>query len=392
MSRPSLSGLREIIPSREALDAMGRRRHQAPTLKRSKTKDGKADRWWFRGYIDIRSGPGQTERIEKSYHLGYCSAMGKREAQAAMDKKVADLNRPAEILQSQVRFGEVLDKWLAMADVRENTATGYKSVVEAHIRPRWGDVRMCDITTLAVEEWIMATARGLAENSVTHIRRRFSQIWKCAIRWDFTSAANPMGLIPKPRNYGKSGRRKTLPTLEQFHRLLAELKPLHREIVTFAVGTGLRVSEILAVRWRQLGGPYLVIEESMDPRGRLGPVKTKLSNRTIPVRHLRLVRPLDACPDDFVFPTNYDSVQRAVQVAATAIEIYYPGLNMHTFRRMHNTWFRRSADGRLHLAQQQLGHADQAINDLYYIADDSDLAARADIAEAMMGKVMGGVQ
>jgi integrase len=59
---------------------------------------------------------------------------------------------------------------------------------------------------------------------------------------------------------------------------------------------------------------------------------------------------------------------------------------------MHNTLFRRSADGRVDLAQQQLGHADRAINDLYYISDDSDLAARAEIVARMMGGVMGRVQ
>jgi integrase len=377
--------------SQEAKDAMGRRRHQTPTLKRSKTKDGKNDRWWFRGYIDVRSGPGETQRIEKSFPLGYCAEMGKREAMKLMAQKVTDLNRPVEILQSQVLFGELLGKWLEMMDVRDSTREGYVSVVEAHLRPKWGKTRMCDMTALAVEEWIKGKTRGLAENTVTHIRRTFSQVWKCGLRWDFTSKANPMNLIPRPKNYGAPARSKKLPTPQEFRLLLAGLRSPHREIVIFATGTGLRISEILALRWGQFGGDFITISASKDQRGKIDDVKTPKSNRVIPVKHLQMARPLDAAANDFVFPTNYSAVQYAITTAAAAIGIYYPGFGIHTCRRMHNTLFRRAADGRLDLAQKQLGHADQAINDLYYIEDDSDLAERAKISEKMMGEFMGRV-
>ncbi|MDE2106622.1 MAG: hypothetical protein KGL39_55920, partial [Patescibacteria group bacterium] len=95
---------------------MARPRRQAPKLRRSKTKDGKSDRWWFRAYVDIRDSSGNVKHTDKAIHVGYCSEMGKREAQSIMDEKVAKINRPDEVISSQIFFGEILDRWIKMCE------------------------------------------------------------------------------------------------------------------------------------------------------------------------------------------------------------------------------------------------------------------------------------
>jgi integrase len=378
--------------SKEELDRMGRRRHQSPVLKRSTTEGGKRDRWWFRGYVDVLES-GRRNRIEKSYHVGYCSEMGKREAQAKMADLVAALNQPAAVLQSQIKFGEILTKFLANADVLPQTLEGYEGIVEKHIRPRWGDVKMCDITPEEVEMWIKATAKGLAKTTATHIRYRFTQVWKCALRWQYTKEACPMGLIPPIRNAGKKERSRKLPTKEEFHHLLDELDNYDlRAFVMVAVGTGMRAGEILAVRWGQIKGDVLKIEQSMTQRGVLGPVKTKESNRVVPIRHVEFpLRPGYASDDDRVFSLSYDQVRKGITAASRTVGIHYEGFGAHTFRRMHNTLFRRQS-GDVSLAQQQLGHKDAKTNDIYYIADMFDVEKRGLVVEKMMGEVMGPVQ
>lgn len=371
---------------------MGRRRHQSPVLKRSTTADGKRDRWWFRGYVDVLEA-GKRTRIEKSYHVGYCSEMGKREAQAKMADMVAALNQPAAVLQSQIKFGEILTKFLRNADVLPQTLEGYEGIVEKHIRPRWGDVKMCDITPEEVEVWIRATARGLAKTTVTHVRYRFNQVWKCALRWQYTKEACPMALIPPIKHAGKKPRSKKLPTKEEFHQLLDELDNYDlRAFVMVAVGTGMRVGEILALTWEQIKGDVLHIEFSMTQRGVIGPLKTDESDRFVPIRHVEFpLRPGYASDDDRVFSLSYDQVRKGLTAAATATGIRYTGFGAHTFRRMHNTLFRRQS-GDVSLAQQQLGHKDAKTNDIYYIADMFDVEKRSAVVEKMMGEVMGPVQ
>jgi len=364
-------------------------------LRRSRTKDGKMDRWWFRGYVDVRTGPGQRRRVEKPYHIGYCSEMGQREARAKMASMVADLNRTQEIVQSQVKFSEVLDAWLKSADVVVTTKEVYESRAETHLRTKWGAVRLCDIRVKSVEEWVRDLAGEYRETTVTHIRRVFTQVWNTALRLEYTTQANPMALIKRPRHYAKAPRAKTLPTIEQFHKYLGELKPMFRDIVIVLVGTGVRISECLALKWSEIGEVIRVVA-SRDKYGNLNPGgKNKNSRRTlppIPPGYLQLSRPAGAQDSDFVFPVLYHIVIYELKRAAEEIGIDYEGFGAHTFRRMHNTWFRRESNQDTDLAQSQLGHADKTTNDRYYVEDESDLAARAKVVEALMGKVMGGIQ
>lgn len=369
---------------------MARRRHQAPELQRSETKGGKQDRWWFRAYIDVIGGDGTKKRVEKSFHLGYCRDLGKREALKELADQVAVLNQPALVISSQVRFGIVLEEFLKNCDVKPQTMRAYQSMVDAHLKPRWGDVRLCDITPLEVERWIREKARKLAKATYTCIRAMFSQVWKCALRWGYTQAACPMLLVPKIANFGHQKRGNKLPTIEQFGMFLDELDRTHRNIVIVALETGMRIGEILAIRWRQANTAFLTIEESRSQRGEVGTPKDDEA-RTVPFRRVVLKRPEDTDDEDFVFPVTYHGVREALKEAAEVIGIYYPGFGAHTFRRMHNTLLRRAAD--VEVAKKQLGHADARTNDIYNVVDaDEELQERASIIELMMGKVMGGVQ
>ncbi len=380
-----------IHRSKEEIDRMGRRRFQAPILKRSETADGRRDRWWFRAYVDTLE-QGTRIRVEKSYHVGYCSEMGKREAQSKMAEMVAALNQPAVVLQSQVKFGSVLDKFLLTVDVRPQTLQNYTGNVEKHFRPRWGDIKLCDISVLDVEEWIRAKAKTVAKNTLANLRGQFTQIWNCALRWGLTKEANPIALIPRIRNAGKTPRGTSLPSLDQFHALLYDLEYDVRAFVVVAVGTGMRAGEILALRWRNIGGDVLKIEYSMTPRGAIGPVKTQGSNRLVPIRNVQFPpRPDGKSDDDFIFEFSYDHLRRSLVASAKTIGIHYEGFGAHTFRRMHNTLFRRISND-VGLAQKQLGHSDEKTNDIYYIPDLYDVERRASVVEQMMSDVLETVQ
>ena len=70
----------------------------------------------------------------------------------------------------------------------------------------------------------------------------------------------------------------------QVRQLLPELTEPCRTVVQFAVLTGLRIGEILALRWKRvdlLRGTIEVAETYSD--GEFGPPKTRSSNRVIPI-------------------------------------------------------------------------------------------------------------
>lgn len=386
--------IRAILPSQEALDAMGRRRYQHPKVEQTKTKDKTARRWFFRARVDALTGPGQTERVQGPHYLGSVSSMTRKEAEKARDTALAGINQPDVILSSQVLFGSVLDRWLAMGSVRESTYTNYASVVNAHLRPRWGETRMCDITPLVVEEWLIAKAATCTKSMLDCIRLRFSQVWKRAIFWRFTREVCPVFGMPAILRFGKPARGNALPTLPQYHQFLYLLDEPYRSIVVVCTLTGLRISEAMALTVAQLRSDVAVIVEAVNQRtGKIGPLKAKFSGREIPMSHMRgdIAIPADALAGDRPYNVGYFAVYDAIKEAAKTVEIDYEGFGLHTLRRMHNTMFRRQAgddSAERKMAREQLGQGRDATNDLYYVPGQEEVEKRAAVVHAMRRKVM----
>jgi integrase len=94
---------------------------------------------------------------------------------------------------------------------------------------------------------------------------------------------NPLELV---RVKGGSKRQKALVTLthEEFQRLLPELREPIRTMAIVAMCTGLRISEVLALRWENLNfnaGTMLVAQAVVN--GRIGPTKTETSKDEVPL-------------------------------------------------------------------------------------------------------------
>jgi integrase len=383
-----------ILPSPERIAAMARRRYQHPRVEKTITKDKSAARWYFRARIDALIGPGETGRVEDRFYLGSVLQMTKREAEQARDAVLAEaINKPEVMLSSQVRFGQVLDKWLATADVREGTMDGYASIVNKHLRPQWGNARMCDITPLAVEAWLTTTARKHAKSTLDNIKFRFTQVWKRATFWRFTREVCPVFGMQKISNFGKPARAKTLPNREQFQNFLYLLDEPYRSIVIVCAFTGLRISEAMALTLAQLNSPSATITEAANRSGNIVPLKGKHSGRKVPIGHLHNDISIDwkAPSNNRPFNVGYIEIHHAIKEAGKLADIDYPGFGCHTFRRMHNTMFRRlaerGADG-VKLSMAQLGHGDESTNDLYFVQDDSDIKKRAEIAGEVYDNVM----
>ena len=94
---------------------------------------------------------------------------------------------------------------------------------------------------------------------------------------------NPLELV---KIKGGSKRQKALITLtsEEFQHLLLELREPFRTMATIAMCTGLRISEILALRWDCLdfqAGTMLVRQGVVN--GRIGKTKTETSKDDVPL-------------------------------------------------------------------------------------------------------------
>ena len=178
---------------------------------------------------------------------------------------------------------------------------------------------------------------------------------------------NPAAGVELPEK--KAVREKHVLTPEQISQLLSVFREPVRTMFLLAVLTGLRIGEVIGLRWRDidLDSGQLRVEQACY-RGHLGSPKTQGSKRCLPLP-LGLVemlvhyhrRCLCIGPDDLLFQScsgkplsDTNLLHRHLKPAGH--QIGAPWLNWHTLRRTHATLL-QSAGGSLKDAQAQLGHS-----------------------------------
>jgi integrase len=124
------------------------------------------------------------------------------------------------------------------------TAEVYRGYISKWLLPTWGTLSLSDVKTVAFESWL-GTLK-LSNGSRAKVRNILSAIYSHGMRWEFTDR-NPITLV---RQSAKRRHALCVLDVEEIRGLLSELTGMYRVMVFVAVATGLRVSELLALRWQ----------------------------------------------------------------------------------------------------------------------------------------------
>jgi integrase len=231
------------------------------------------------------------------------------------------------------------------------TARVYRSFLDNHILPKWGDTLIRDVQPRPVELWLRELP--LAPKSKTHVRSLLHSLVDFAMWAGILEVArNPISLVVN-KGATKRVRKARSLTVAQFRALLSELREPFSTLALLCVCLGLRMSEALALRWSDVNwlGSGLsvkrgIVEQNVDE------VKTESSAKTFVLAGELLVR-LKAWkqltrfsgPEDWIFaspvkigrqPYSYTGVWRDLQRAANASGI--GGLGTHAFRHTYRSW------------------------------------------------------
>jgi integrase len=163
-----------------------------------------------------------------------------------------------------------------------STAAGYRSYIKTHVRPKWGKTLIAEMKPLDILEWLKSLA--LAPKTRGHVRALMHLLFEKAMLWELMDLQrNPVDVV-KLRGTSKRQKKPQILSPEKFQELLTHLRDPQRTMVTVAMCTGMRVSEILALRWEHINfetGEMLVQQGVVN--GRIGKVKTEASNDYIPL-------------------------------------------------------------------------------------------------------------
>jgi integrase len=364
------------------------------------------------------------ERKQKSIPLGFCDEISVREAKARKQQVMATVNAGKFVIQSQIPFTEIIQKFLdaRVPQLGAATQAKYRTHVENHILPAFGGLRMCDIDRPTVEAWLNDKAKprtvklrnrtidrdGLGWWARQDLRNILSAIFTYAEECRLWQGENPCSGIDIGQKRFK--RLKKIPKAEDLGRFLAALPDTAicsaeaaRLMVLSAVVAGLRVSEVLALKPESIDaeGQTLDVQQRWH-RGDEAEPKSENSRRRRQIGGLaaELLRfALGKAPGDFIFgckdgnpPDDRDLQQHVFRPAAQTAGIYFEGFGMHTFRRLNVTW-RQEAGATPIEAQKAAGHGSLDMTFLYTITDEQRERAHVDqIWNRLTGQPSGVVQ
>lgn len=311
---------------------------------------------------------------DKSRTLGTTQQLRtKAEAQRAASKLTEEINNSVEI----ATFGQLAQRYLQEAiPERQSTAGPLRSMLNARILPEWENARIVDMAKnpMAVEQWIKGLQakpkkkgekpHELAPKSKLHTRAVMHRLFEYAMRWRYLDCQrNPMALI-ELKGTSKRVRPIFLLTPQQYYAVLADLAPHVRVMAILAMNTGMRISEILGLRWTDIdfGEAMLTIERSVVGKHQ-DDTKTLASASILPLHEvligeLRAWRDREKSVKGWLFgnidtgrPYHADSL-RQDHLAPAGKKAGIPNLGWHNFRHTYRA--RLGSSGAAPEVQQKL--------------------------------------
>ena len=340
---------------------MARRRFQDP-------KPTRLGKWWYILVWQDEFRDGRRVRKRKREKLAPAT-MPLREVNKIAAERLRPVNQGLLTAGSAALFEDYVNSVYTptvMPLLASSTQARYRSVIGNYLVPTFGGSCLRDLTPLTVQRYFSGMANSdLSHESRDKIRDVLSSVLGSAVQYGYV-VKNPVeGLKLPPSKTGK--RSKPYITPQAFAALVALISEPYATMVFVAVYTGLRVSELVGLRWRNVHEESISIEQRYC-RGDWGPPKSEASNATVPVnadvirriqrlkvlvvdvkagtgtRRYRVVK-CDG-PDDLVFQSlvkgapmrDNNILTRHIKPAAERLRM--PWVNWQVLRRSFATWLK----------------------------------------------------
>jgi integrase len=253
-----------------------RTRYQSGSLTREARKAGPAV-WVFQW----RETTGQGIRARRKAIVGTVNQFPtKALAKRAVESQGLRTNINNEPSQPRT-VGQLIEHYRAteLGKAKSySTRTAYECYLRNWVIPKWSDVLLSNVKTVAVEQWL--GTMSLSNGSKAKVRNIMSALFTHACRHEW-SERNPIKLV---RQSAKRESVAEVLTPEEINGLLVRLPQPYSTMVLLAVATGLRVSELLAMKWADIkfdDGEIHLLRAIVCQH--VGDLKTEASGKPLPM-------------------------------------------------------------------------------------------------------------
>lgn len=354
--------------------------------------------------VDTDPETGSRKKFRRQKQLGFKDEIARDEAMRRRAELLENINAHRNVAQSVVTFEYATKRFLQTRVPQLGFATQkkYNTQIENHLMPAFGKMRLADIGRADIEGFLAAKAEKLGWWSRIDLKGILSAIFTAAKDWKWFEGDNPTKNVRIGRKM--LVREKRLLSIEDLRLLLASLNDRCQFIVLIVFGVGLRISEVLGLRWSDidLDARTLTVRrrwyrgdlveqtksEASAATMRLGDSLVAEMSRRYPGPHKR---------DEHLFlgegklpPDDRDLLREEFRPALKRLGLYYPGFGFHAFRRANITYRQQIGGATPFEAMRAARHSSLDMTYLYSLSDaERETAQQQAMFDALLGKVEG---
>lgn len=214
----------------------------------------------------------------------------KRAAEAFLDEVRTSVRQRtySDPTRGEITLADWWEKWWpAQPKKRAQTTNRKLSNWNAHIEPRWGAYRLCDLEYLELQRWITSDVKGY--HTKLKVRELLRAMLRDAVRDGKRIPVNPAADIDIEAPPKKHPDELRPPTREQCALIRKHCAMWYRPLLVFLEETGMRWGEVTGLRWGcvDLDAEHVKVKEVLnEDRGTLfrqSAPKTERGFRTVPL-------------------------------------------------------------------------------------------------------------
>jgi integrase len=340
------------------------------------------------GYIHKRSETCWIARIEH-YTNGrrryFSKSFGtEAEAKVHLQNQQSAKNRGEFVEPSRVILSTLIDEWMdtVRPRVTPRTADGYKALLDRYVTPELGSKRVNQIESRDIQKLYanMQTKQGLSARVIHHTHAVLRQVLQEAVEWKLI-IRNPADSLKRKLPKVIEAQRTVFDENEAARFLEACQSKPHGLIFEFALISGMRPEEYLALKWKDISFERHTaqVERALvrhKGEWRFQETKTKGSRRTVSLpaglisklaRHKfaqnthRLSIGDEWQSHDLVFCSEFGTplsipnlTYRYFRPLLTSAEL--PRMRLYDLRHSHATLL-LAADEHIKIVSERLGHS-----------------------------------